>query len=350
MVAILNALTRLTTPLLPDDYLSLVNPMLCSTGFRARIRSVTHETGDAVTIALRPSRTLARHRAGQYIRLGIDIGGVRHWRSYSLTSPEAPSDDYLTITVKAVADGVMSQHLKHRTKPGDIVYLEPPSGDFLLSTPMPARILLVAAGSGITPIMSMLRTIETSPTPPDTELVVCAPTSSNMIFGRQLRSLASRYSWLSLHERHTRCDGRLDFTTLADTVADWSMRPTWMCGPAAMLDAAVEHWASRGMSHQLHIERFQAVVLTTGGAGGHVTFGRSKIECDVGGDTTLLHAGEAAGVLMPNGCRMGICYTCVRPLVSGKVRDVRSGDIHGEPGEPIQTCVSAPASTLEIDI
>jgi ferredoxin len=91
-------------------------------------------------------------------------------------------------------------------------------------------------------------------------------------------------------------------------------------------------------------------VAVAGGAGGRVRFTASGREVDADGDVPLLVVGENAGVLMPSGCRMGICYSCVATLRSGRVRDLRTGDEHGDEGDLIQTCVSAAAGPVEIQL
>jgi ferredoxin len=148
----------------------------------------------------------------------------------------------------------------------------------------------------------------------------------------------------------------LDAEELAGLVGDLDERETWACGPAGMLDALERRWADRGISERLHTERFRPTVLATGD-GGTVTFTASAIEVDAGGATSLLDAGESAGVLMPSGCRMGICFGCVAPLREGAVRDLRNGDLttaslDSGPARPvlIQTCVSAAAGPCEIEL
>jgi ferredoxin len=117
-----------------------------------------------------------------------------------------------------------------------------------------------------------------------------------------------------------------------------------------MLDDAEAHWRDAGIADRLHVEHFRPAVASSGGIGGRVRFARTGREADAAGDTPLLVAGEEAGVLMPSGCRMGICYSCVAALRSGRVRDLRTGREHGDEGELIQTCVSAAAGTVEIDL
>src|SRR5512134_1763052 len=155
---LLRASTLLTTPLLPDDYLSLVNPLWSTRGLRGRVEEVQQETADAATLVIRPGWNWTGHEAGQYVGVGVEIDGVRHWRTYSLTSP-AGRGDRVSITVKAIPNGRVSQHLVHRTRPGALLHLRAAQGAFVLPSPAPSRLLFVTAGSGITPIMGMLRTL-----------------------------------------------------------------------------------------------------------------------------------------------------------------------------------------------
>jgi stearoyl-CoA 9-desaturase NADPH oxidoreductase len=182
-------------------------------------------------------------------------------------------------------------------------------------------------------------------------VVHSAPTPDDVIFASDLRMLA-RQERIRLIERHTDADGMLTTTELGDLVGDLAERETWACGPTAMLDALEQHWNDNGIPERLHTERFRPRVVSAG-EGGSVTFSKSATVLDAPGDQTLLDAGEAAGVLMPSGCRMGICFGCVAPLRQGAVRDLRNGDITtAAPGDGvlIQTCVSAAAGSCDIDL
>lgn len=338
-----------TTPLRPADYLDLVAPLRAGADdLRGRILDVRPETRDAATVVIRPGRGWQGHRPGQYVRLGVDVNGVRHWRTYSLTSPPARRGGPLAVTVKAVPDGVVSQHLVRRIRPGTLVQLDQAQGDFVLPRSVPQRVLFVTAGSGITPVVGMLR--GGALTGADVVVVHCAPSPDEMIFGAELRDLAARGA-LRLIERHTRADGRLDVAALTDLVPDHLDRHTWACGPAGLLDTLTRHWAENGVADRLRTERFQPVVITPG-EGGPVTFTRSGITVQADGARALLDAGEQAGVLMPSGCRMGICFGCVLPLRQGAVRDLRTGELtRALPGDGVlvQTCVSAAAGPCDIE-
>lgn len=337
------------TPLVPADYVELVDPLRSGAGRRGRVVQVHPETRDAVTLVIRPGRGWSPHRPGQYVRLGVDVDGVRQWRAYSLTSPPGRADGCIAVTVKALADGTVSNYLVRRARPGLVLHLEQAAGDFVLPQPRPAKVLFVTAGSGITPVMGMLRSSLHELA--DVVLVHSAPTRDDVVFGGELRMLA-RSGRLRLVERHTDTDGLLSPDDLADLVPDLAQRQTWACGPTGMLDALEKHFAAEGIPDRLHTERFRPTVLVTG-AGGTVHFGRQAVTVQADGGTPLLDAGEAAGVLMPSGCRMGICFGCVVPLRSGVVRDLRDGSLttaaEGD-GVNIQTCISAAAGACELDL
>ncbi|CNE78648.1 ferredoxin [Mycobacterium tuberculosis] len=343
---IVAAARLLTTPLLPEDYLGLVNPLWSATDPRGRVEAVRHEAPTAATLVIRPGRTWRGHRPGQWARVGVDIDGVRHWRTFSLSSPPRP-DGRITITVKAARDGFVSAHLVNVIRPGTFVRLAPADGEFTLPTPLPAKLLFITAGSGITPVMAMLRHLATaSAATPDIVVVHSDRTAGDVIFGAELRQMTG----VRLHERHTAVDGRFKPSDLPGICPDWAERDAWACGPGEMLDDLTAFWRAEGAGERLHVERFRTVLHSGDGEGGHVTFTRSGVEVDADEGTPLLVAGESAGALLPSGCRMGICYSCVGRLCSGKVRDLRTGRVHGEEGEIVQTCVSAAAGPVEIDL
>ena len=349
--ALRRAAHGLTTPLVPDDYLGYVKPLWCTREPRGRVEAVLSETADSATVWIRPALGWAAHRPGQYVGIGVDVDGVRHWRTYSLTSIPAQADGRIAITVKAVPGGVVSTHLVRHTAPGTLVRLAPPAGDFVLGEPVPARLLFVTAGSGITPVMGMLRALEAGERRTDVVLVHLAPHADDVIFGAELRRLARR-GGLRLHEHHDGAGGRFRPARLDRLCPDWRERSAWACGPPGLLDALTDHWKREGDVAQLHVERFRAVSAAgaTEGDGGRVRFSRSAREVDADGATPLLMAGERAGALLPSGCRMGICQTCVGRLQAGAVRDLRTGTLHTERGELVRTCVSVAVGPVEIEL
>jgi ferredoxin-NADP reductase len=338
----------ITTPVVPTDYLDVIAPLRNPNVLRARVEAVHRETKDAVTLDLRPGRGWQPHQPGQYVRLGVDVDGIRLWRAYSVCSAAGHPSGRISVTVNAVRDGVVSAYLHRAARRGMIVNLDLPAGDFVLPRQRPAKSLFVTAGSGITPVMGMLRSAVDEL--PDVVVVHSARTAEDVVFGDDLRALATQGK-IKLIERHTGADGRLKPADLDELVPDLFERETWACGPGELLDALTDHWAEAGVADRLHVERFRPTVLVAGD-GGTVNFERSGATVQAPAGVSILDAAEAAGQLMPSGCRMGICYKCVLPMREGIVRDMRDGQIttavEGD-NVLVQTCISAAAGPCHLD-
>ncbi|MEU7768040.1 ferredoxin reductase [Nocardia sp. NPDC049190] len=349
------AVARMTTPLLPDDYLHLANPLWSARELRGRIVEVRKETTDSATLVIKPGWGFDfKYQPGQYIGIGILIDGRWHWRSYSLTCPpnwSAPGHGgkrLISIAVKAMPEGFLSSHLVSGVPVGTVVRLAAPQGGFVLPYPPPERVLFLTAGSGITPVMSMLRAMDRRELVTDVVHLHSARTADDVMFAAELRALHDRNPSFRSHLHLTGQHGKFALADLDTTFPDWRERQTWACGPAAMLDEIEKHWRDTDLSDRLHVERFE-IERSAVGEGGTVTFGKTGRTTAVDGATSLLEAGESVGVQMPFGCRMGICQTCVVTLRSGHVRDLRNGDEHRE-GDKVQTCISAAAGDCTLDV
>jgi len=338
------------SPLLPDDYLELINPLWSTRELRGRIERIDAETEDAATVLIRPGHEWPGHAPGQYLRIGVVVDGIHHWRAYSLTSEPGREDGCISITPKLVEAGKVSPYLVRDAKPGEIVRLGGVEGTFVLSDPPPQKLLFISAGSGITPIMSMLRSLARRNSVGDAVHIHSARTEQGVIFGDRLREIDGSHEGFTLHLRLTGEQGRVAPADLDALCPDWRERHTFLSGPTEMLDAMSEHWEREGDPHLLDLERFQPVIGGDpgGGEGGTVRFAKSRVEAACDGGTPILAGGEEAGATLPFGCRMGICHTCVGRLCSGKVRDLRTGEIHGSEGEMVRTCVNAPEGPIEI--
>ncbi len=344
------------TPLTVDDVLDVFHPLRGGAELRGRIVEVSAETAESATVVVKPGRDWAGHLPGQYVRVGVDVDGVRLWRTYSLTHGPRP-DGCISLTVKAIPGGVVSHHLVHRARPGQMIQLAQAEGEFVLPQPIPEKLLLVTAGSGITPVIGMLRNLFSRQTPVATDIVLVHVnvSESTAIFRDELRALHAA-GRITLVERYDDQHGMFDVAHpeagLAALVPDLDGRLTYACGPAGLLDALEDHHAARGLA--LTTERFRPTTVVAG-EGGTVSF-TSGTTLEADGATPILDAAEQAGVLMPSGCRMGICMGCVLPMRSGAVRDLRNGALTvavpgetGPAGVPIQTCISAAAGECSID-
>ncbi len=342
----------LFTPLLPDDYLELINPLWSTQELRGRIERIERETENAATIVIRPGWEWEGHEPGQYLRIGIVVDGVHHWRAYSLTSDPGRADGFISITPKLYESGVVSPYLVRCAKPGEIVRLGGVEGEFTLPEEIPDKLLFISAGSGVTPIMSMLRCLERLGELDDVRHLHSARSEDDIVFGTQLSSLNERQDGYDLEVRLTGAHGRIAPADLDELVPDWRERLTYACGPAEMLDALGEHFEREGDPEKLVIERFQPVIGggDAAGEGGTVRFAKSDTEVACDGATPILEAGEEAGLDLDFGCRMGICHTCTGRLCSGQLRDLRSGEVHGSEGEIVRICIAAPEGDVVLDL
>jgi ferredoxin-NADP reductase len=224
-------------------------------------------------------------------------------------------------------------------------------GAFVLPRALPDKLLFVSAGSGITPIMSMLRSLRAAHAFTDVVLLHSAHTPQDVIFGAELRELAGRHPGFRLHEQHTAHQGRMAPEDLERLCPDWRERAAFLSGPADMLEAMAGYWEREGDRGRLHMERFQPLIGLSDaphGEGGAITLSGAGVHAVSDGTTPILVAGEQAGATLPYGCRMGICHTCVGRLCSGQVRDLRTGKVSGQPGEMVRTCINAPEGDVEL--
>lgn len=348
-------------PLRLSHYVELLNPLWSTHTTWARVVEVRDETADARTLVLRPGRGFPAHRAGQYVPITVTLDGRRHVRTYSISSAPggAPRPGCFAITVKHVAGGRVSGYLVRDVRRGAYVALGAPQGEFVLPEVARPRLLLLTAGSGVTPVRAMLQDLAARGALTDVVHLHWAPRTADVIFARELASLAAAHPGYRLHVLATRepssgvrPDRHFSPALLDERCADWRERDAYACGPRALLDAAASHWTASGCVQRLRIERFQPVLapVDPGAAGGRACFRRSGVAVEAGAQQSLLLAAEAAGLAPAHGCRMGICHTCTATLHSGRVRDLRDGRVTDEPGARVQICVSAVAGACEVEL
>lgn len=338
----------LSTPRSPQDFLALLDPVHSSRQLRGIVTRVERPAPGTATLSFRAGSGWKAHEAGQWARIGVDVDGVRQWRSYSLSAAAGMDPE---ITVSDI--GKVSGALVRDTEPGDVLFLARPEGDFTLPE-HPRPLLMLTAGSGITPVMSMIRTLVPRRPDADVVLVHSVRKLEASPFREELEELSQQFPGLRVFHHLTADQGRLDLTTshaVDQLCPDWRDRAAYACGPTGFLDDAEGLW-SREIgpgAEGLRIERFQAdLAAGIAGAGGMAVFENSDLEVEAAGDVPLLEVAEDSGVAAPSGCRMGICHACLVPLRSGQVTDLRTGEVHGDPGELIQTCVSAAAGPVSL--
>ena len=337
-----------------DGYLEALDPLLVTAECRARVVGAVHGTPESVTLRLRPNRAWQGFEAGQFVNVTVEIDGVRHRRCYSPASLAGRGRE-IEITVKRHPGGLVSNFLVDRAEVGMVLGLSAGEGDFRLPPERPEAVLLIGGGSGITPLMAILRTLLAEGQERPIALLHYAPDPARAIYREELERLAAAHPNFELIRSYTRVpglgdvDGHFNPVHLPPSGPSFTEAETFACGPPALLDAVRGTWAN-GLEHRLHTESFVPPTFTaTGEPGtGRVRFAGSGVEVADSG-ASLLDQAEGAGVPVQFGCRMGICHTCTCRKVEGTHKNLLTGQVSSRPDEDIQLCVSAPLGDLTVD-
>lgn len=349
----LKLLEALATPHGIDRYLELVHPMLTVRELRAVVTDVERSTADSVTLTLRPTRQWQGFRAGQFVQIAVDIDGVRLTRCFSPSGSEHRADGRIELTIKAHPDGEVSRYLYAHAQPGLVVGLSQAEGSFHLPGQRPEQLLFISGGSGMTPVLSMLRTVLDEGYRGEIAFVHYDRTEADVAQLATLRRIAATHPNVRLALAFTRqtggdLDGRFHETHLAEVAPWYPHAQTFLCGPESLQAAVHEHYAAKGIEDSLHTEQFTlSVAASASDAEGEVRFGDTVVE---NSGATLLEQAESAGLTPEFGCRMGICFTCTKFKTSGCTRDVRTGELHPEPDTEVQLCISAPVGDVTIEL
>ena len=338
-------LDLLTGPHGVDRYAELVAPTWTLGEARAKVIDVRWTTPRSVTLTLAPNETfMSNHtvKAGQYVNLTVDIDGRRHTRCYSPANAEGSAN--LELTIGHHEGGLVSSYLYERARRGMVVGLAGVGGDFVLPAVRPQRILFVSGGSGITPVMAMLRTLIAENHRGEIAFVHYARTAAEACYREELAATPR----VRVLHGYTRSDGgdlvgRFDADHLAAAMP--SPDAVFACGPTDLVEALRAHCGN------VYTESFVPPVLEAPGdpSGGRITFADSGVDV-VDDGRPLLEQAESAGLTPQNGCRMGICHTCTRRKTAGTVRNLISGAVSTAPDEDVQICVSVPVGDVNLSL
>ena len=281
---------------------------------------------------------------------------ARVTRSYSLTGPQRP-DGRIAITVKGIEGGKLSQYLCHEARIGDVLELGAAFGDMTLPERLDGRWLFLAAGSGITPLMALVRTLADQAMPVPLDLVYWARNREELCFAAELRALAATHANFKVHFALTREAGlvegesssRMDRALIDSLLDDAGERHVFACGPGGFVDVARSLFSKDAPT--FHAEAFTAPprVAEDGGTV-QVTLAASGRSLTLARGQSLLTALEAEGLKPASGCRMGICNTCACGKSSGTTRNLNTGDLAGEPVSALKLCISSAVSDLVLDL
>ncbi|MGH8457488.1 MAG: ferredoxin reductase, partial [Stenotrophobium sp.] len=252
----------LTYPHGVDRYLEQFAPTWSLREVRAEVTAVRRQTADSVTMTLRPNANWQGFRAGQYVRLTVEIDGVRRTRCYSPANSVHARDGLIELTAKAHAGGFVSKHLQQNLRPGMTVGLSQAEGQFALPEQRPERILLISGGSGITPVMAMLRTLCDEGHSGRITFLHYANAAQDQIYAAELAAIAARHPNVQLLRCYNSEGGELSglFSReqLLKAIPDYTKAQAFLCGPPGMMKAVQKVWADDGLTERLHLEHFTA--------------------------------------------------------------------------------------------
>ena len=302
-----------------------------------RIKQQTHDTRTLRFQVPRERRLSAK--PGQFLTFQWTIDGQRVTRSYTISSSPT-HENYVEITPKRVKDGCVSVFLNERAKPGLRVEASGPYGGFYFDETLHKSIVLIAAGSGITPMISMLRYIEDLKLATSVTLLYCVRTAAGIIFQSELARLARSLSNFKYEVCLSQPDpawkgrsGRLTEECVSQNVTDLNAPTFFLCGPKGFMDNARQILSSlRVQQERILQESFGESKRSTefqpreGRAVDTVVFLHSEKVCQGSAGSTLLDLAEKNSVQIPYGCRQGLCGTCATRVLSGTVQmDVEAG-------------------------
>lgn len=338
-----------------DPILSIINPMMVRGLTPARVEAITHAARDTRTFHLKPSARWSGFRAGQHININVEVDGVRCHRTFSLSSAPAQwqQDGTITLTIKRLPGGKVTNWLHDRLETGTVVGISEAFGEF--DTPKTEQPLLyLAGGSGVTPVLSHLVTLADQNYRAPVTLLYYVRTQADEIGAETLRALEERWPALTLIIHRTDEDGPSALLGEAhlEQVPGIKARHCFLCGPPGLMDRAQDLLGHFGMrDEQISATFFTAPkpVQVTGPLGGEVRFAGSDVTVESEGDAPLLEIAEAAKLNPKHGCRMGICHQCSCRKTSGTVVNRLTGKASGPGEETIQLCISVPQGDVEVD-
>ncbi len=339
---------RVVSPALFDFWATRLNPLWTLEQPLARLVERQPASRDAVTLILAPNRHWRGMQAGQHVNLGVEIAGRRLIRSYS---PTPLDDGRLAITVKAIEGGLVSGHLARQAQPGEVFALDQAFGE--MGVPKAGNdLLLLAAGSGITPLRALLRALAAQGMPVAVDLLYWARRRDELCFVEELQALAAMHPRLRVRLLLTR-EGDVPAPRIGelplDQIVDLSQRHVLACGPGGFVHSA--RTRLEGRVAQFQAEAFSVPALADDEEGMvEVELARSGRRVQLARGQSLLQGLEAQGLRPKHGCRMGICNSCACARQSGTTRHLLTGEHSSEPSAQVRLCISAPSTDLILDL
>jgi len=275
-------------------------------------------------------------------------------RFYSLSN--SPSEKQIFITVKKQNGGLVSHFINERIQKGDILELGAAQGEFVLPSVLPKKILMIAGGSGITPIHSIIKELSAKKYEGDVKLLYFSRFREDIIFFDSFAQLEKTHSWLNI--KHVLTDvpmegfdsGFLTKDMLDAYTPDLADRTVFLCGQAPLQKSAKALLGDKEVLSELFLLPNQVLADVKSTGPKEVVLLQSHKTILLKGEKSILDELEDNGIYAPSGCKMGICHTCVCKKVSGSVTNVLNQEVSGVGEENIQICVSRATEKLELDL
>ncbi len=330
-----------------DRLTTAVNPLWSLIEARARVVKIVEEAPGVKSLWLKPNARFKGFVPGQHVLLELEIHGARHARCFSFSNA-AEKDGLIRITIKQKDKGPVSG-AAHALQVGQIVRLSQAQGSFAPRS-SDSKLLMLSAGSGVTPMMSLLHAMKNENSSRDVVLLHCGHHDTDIIFADELRQLEAKWPSFKLHLLATKKRGRLTDEKIAELVSDWNERETLLCGPDGFMQVVEKMFAEAGRGDYLQSESFgrRSAPVDPDAAEHTITHGNAEQVFTVQAGQSLLEGAEAAGLQPRFGCRHGICRTCQCKKLSGTVINLLTGQVSGPGEELIQLCISTPQSALEL--
>ncbi len=337
-----------------------------------RLARLERQTDEARSLRfVLPAGEELHFKPGQFLTFNFDIDGKKVIRSYSISSSPAQSG-YIEITPKRIPNGLVSSYLTTRAEVGLTVQAKGPSGQFYFDERRHSKLVFLTAGSGITPVMSILRYIDDRCLNNEVVLFHSTRYRRDILFARDLEAMNARMANLRIVATVTGDDpewnglrGRITREMIAEHLGSMTDSTFFICGPKAFMQKAYEILSSLGVDRaQILQESFGGppVVFTAAlpqidtvdsdrTTAPVVEFVRSGKRCEVKNGRSLLETAESNGIAIPSSCRQGQCGTCATRLISGNVEmDVQDGlddDLKAE--GYVLTCVGRARGNVKLD-
>jgi ferredoxin-NADP reductase len=329
----------------------------------AQVVRIDRETADAVSLWLRPNALFAGFEAGQHVNLGVTINGSVHTRSYSFSN--SPSVDGLVrLTIKQTPTGLVSRYLVNQLEVGAVVELGDVFGDMTLARTQPMMsqqrptMLLLAAGSGITPMISLIEQLEAQGWPADVTLMSWARNPEDVLFDSTLKARTNEhFKYVRLLESGANLAegdlaGRPSAEQFAAVVGSLGNTDVYACGPDGFMSAL------RGIlgdtPKSFHAESFTPMALTVDENAEvktfTVTLTKSNRTVEVSNNKPLLKALQEQGINPPHGCGMGICNTCSCEKLTGTTQNMQNKSVCGTNNTALRLCINAAQGPVSLGL